>query len=145
MKASFLAVAILWAGAVMAQTPDAANGPGGPGGRHENPAERMDHLATLLDLTDAQKVQVQAVLQAEHAKMKVLFDEAQASGTKPTREQMRAEHEQLKQDTLAKLTPVLDAAQLKKFQVLTEERGSRGGFHRGPPPADASAQPSAPK
>jgi hypothetical protein len=61
----------------------------------------MDHLATLLDLTDAQKTQVQAVLEAEHAKMKTQRDQAQAAGTKPTFEEMKAAHEQAQQDTLA--------------------------------------------
>jgi len=55
--------------------------------------------------------------------------EAEASGQKPTFEQMKAAHDQLRQDTLAKLTPVLSPAQLKKFQVLMEERGPPGGPH----------------
>ena len=41
----------------------------------------MDNLATLFDLTDAQKVQVQAILQEEHAKMKEAFEQARSSGT----------------------------------------------------------------
>jgi Spy/CpxP family protein refolding chaperone len=125
MKASFLAVAALWVGVALAQAPDAPPG-GGPGGRHESPAERMDHLATLLDLTDAQKTQVQAVLEEEHAKMKAQRDQAQASGTKPTFEQMKAAHEQAQQDTLAKLTPILTPDQIKKFQVLMAEHGPPG-------------------
>jgi hypothetical protein len=40
---------------------------------------------------------------------------------------MKAAHEQMQQDTLAKLTPVLSAAQLKKFQVLMQKRGPPGG------------------
>jgi hypothetical protein len=59
--------------------------------------------------------------------MEALRAQAQSSGTKPTFEQMRAEHEQMQQDMLAKLTPVLTPAQLKKFQVLLEHRGPPGG------------------
>jgi Spy/CpxP family protein refolding chaperone len=125
MKARFLAAALLWVGVAVAQAPDSAGGPG-PDGRRESPAQRMDNLATLLDLTDAQKTQVQAVLEAEHAKMKALHDQAQASGQKPTFEQMKAAHEQAQQDTLTKLTPILSPAQLKKFQVLMAERGPPG-------------------
>ena len=129
MKASFLAVAALWVGAAIAQAPAAPDGGGpGPGPRHESPAQRLDNLATLLDLTDAQKTQVQAVLEAEHAKMKAAREEAQASGQKPTFEQMKATHEQVQQDTLTKLTPILTPAQLKKFQVLMAEHGP-GGPH----------------
>jgi Spy/CpxP family protein refolding chaperone len=130
MKTTLLAVAVLWVGAAVAQAPDSppAGGPG-PGFRHESAAERLDHLAILLDLTDAQKAQVQAILDEEHSKMKALHDQAQASGTRPTFEQMKAEHEQMQQETVTKLTPVLTPAQLKKFQVLMEHRGPPGGPH----------------
>ena len=130
MKTTLLAVAVLWVGAAVAQAPDSppAGGPG-PGFRHETPAERLDHLAILLDLTDVQKAQVQTILEDQHSKMEALRAQAHASGTKPTFEQMKAEHEQMQQDTLAKLTPVLTPAQLKKFQVLMEHRGPPGGPH----------------
>jgi hypothetical protein len=130
MKATLFAVAALWMGTALAQAPDAQPGAGqGPGGRHESAAERMDHLATLLDLTDAQKTQVQAVLEEEHAKMKAQRDAADASGARLTFEQMKAAHEQAQQDTLTKLTPILSATQLKKFQVLMAERGPPGRPH----------------
>ena len=96
----------------------------------------MDNLATLLDLTDAQKPQVQAILQAEHAKMKAQFEQSKASGTKPDFTQMKAFHQQLQADTLKQLTPVLSALQLKKFQVLSKMHGHMHGHH-GPPPAGA--------
>ena len=129
MKTQLLAAAILWVGVAVAQPPEAAGGPppGGPGSQHETPAQRLDNLAVLLDLTDAQKAQVQAVLEEEHSKMKAFRDQAEASGTRPTFEQMKTEHEQIQQDTIAKLTPVLTPAQLKKFQVLMAERGPHGG------------------
>jgi Spy/CpxP family protein refolding chaperone len=132
MKITSAAVLVLWMGAAIAQAPDspAGGGPGpGPGFRHESPAQRMDNLATLLDLTDEQKAQVQTILEEQHAKMKAQRDAMQASGQKPTFEQMKAEHEQLRQETLTKLTPVLSPAQLKKFQILMQERGPPGGPH----------------
>jgi Spy/CpxP family protein refolding chaperone len=88
----------------------------------------LDKLATLLDLTAAQKAQVQTILEEQHSKMKALHEQAEASGQKPTFEQMKTEREQLHQETVAKLTPVLTPTQLKKFQVLMEERGP-GGPH----------------
>ena len=135
MKISFLAVMALWVGTALAQAPDApSGGPSpsgdrGPGGHHESAAEHMDHLATLLDLSADQKTQVQAVLEEEHAKMKAAHEQAESSGTKPTFEQMKATHEQMQQDTLAKLKPILTADQLKKFQVLMAERGPPGRPH----------------
>jgi Spy/CpxP family protein refolding chaperone len=132
MKARFLAIAILWMGAALAQAPDTSStgGPGpGPGPGRESPAQRMDRLATILDLTDAQKTQVGAVLEEEHAKMRQLREQAQASGQKPTFEQMKAVHDQVTQETISKLTPILTADQLKKFQALMEERGPPGHPH----------------
>ena len=123
MEVSFFAVAALWVGVALAQAPDAPPGGPGRGGPRESAAERMDHLATLLDLTADQKTQVQAVLDAERAKMKAAHDQAESSGTKPTFEQMKAAHEQMQADTLAGLKPILTADQLKKFQVLMAERG----------------------
>jgi hypothetical protein len=135
MKSSILALTLLCAGAVFAQTP-----PASPGAAHH-----MDNLAILLDLTDAQKVQVQSVLQQEHAKMKESFEQAHASGSKPDWEQMKALHQQLQQETLQKLTPVLSAAQLKKFQVIMEEMhghmGRMGHMQHGAPGAAAAPAP----
>jgi Spy/CpxP family protein refolding chaperone len=130
MKISLAAVLVLCMGAAIAQAPDSPGGGGPrPGFRHESPAEHLEHLATLLDLTDAQKAQVQTILEEQHAKMKAQREALQASGQKPTFEQMKTEHDQVQQETLAKLTPVLSPAQLKKFQVLMAERGPPGGPH----------------
>ena len=129
MKASILAVAaLLCAGAVLAQTPPAPAA-----------ASHMDNLATLLDLTDAQKTQVQTILQAEHAKMKEAFEQAKASGTKPDWQQMKALHQQIQQETLQLLTPVLSATQLKKFQIVSQMHRHFGhGGPRSAPPSTST-------
>ena len=112
MKATLVALSLLFASAAFAQTPPAPNA--------EHGAKMMDNLAVLLDLTPAQKTQVQAILQEEHAKAKAAFEQAHASGTQPDFSQMKALHQQLQQETLQKLTPVLSEAQLQKFQVLEQ-------------------------
>jgi Spy/CpxP family protein refolding chaperone len=126
MRTPVLALALLFAGAAFAQAPAT------PATAEARSARMMDNLTVLLDLTDAQKAQVQTILQAQHAEMKAAFDQAKASGTKPDWTQMKAQHQQMEQDTLTKLTPVLSAAQLKKFQVL--QQMEHGHHHRGPPP-----------
>jgi hypothetical protein len=131
MRALVLALALICAGTAFAQAPTAANA----GGRQ---AQMMNDLATLLDLTEAQKPQVQAILQEEHAQMKQAFESAQASGTKPDFSQMKAMHQQLEQDTITKLTPVLSPAQLAKFKILAKMHHDHRGHH-GPPPAAAPA------
>jgi hypothetical protein len=72
--------------------------------------------------------------------MKQSFEAAKAAGTKPDFSQMKAQHEQLEQQTVQKLTPVLNSSQLAKFQVLQKMMMHHGHMHhRGPPPADAPA------
>jgi len=130
MKASVLALALLCVSPVFAQTSPQAS---------SREATHFENLATLLDLTDAQKPQVQAILQAEHAKVQAAFEQAKASGTKPDWQQMKALHQQIQQETLQKLTPVLSATQMKKFQIIAQamhEHG-HGHFGHGGPPESA--------
>ena len=54
---------------------------------------------------------------------------------------MKATHQQMQAETIQKLTPVLSAAQLKKFQVL-EQMEHQHFHHRGPPPGDGRRLPS---
>jgi Spy/CpxP family protein refolding chaperone len=133
MKSGFLALVLLCgAGGAFAQTPP-DHSPGRPNTAHE-----LERLTTLLDLTDTQQAQVKTILDAEHAKMRAQFQAAQASGTKPSFEEMRAARQQARADTVQQLTPVLTASQLKKFQVLMEEeRGPRGHGPHGPSSGDA--------
>ena len=127
MKATVFALAVLWAGALFAQAP-----------APPEHAAHLEKLATLLDLTDAQKTQVQAVLQEEHAKMRAAHEQAKASGTKPDWAQMQATHEQIQQEIIQRLTPVLSEAQLKKFQTLQEMHGEMmHHFGHGGPPGGA--------
>ena len=120
-------------GVANAQTPGTPPPPDSQASEH-----RLERLATLLDLTETQKTQVKAILDAEHAKMKTQWQAAQAAGTKPSFEAMRAAHQQIQAETLQQLTPVLTSTQLKKFQVLMEQEHARGGHGpHGPPPGDA--------
>jgi len=132
MKATVFALAVLWAGALFAQAP-----------APPEHAAHLERLATLLDLTDAQKTQVQAILQEEHAKMHASVEQAKASGTKPDFQQLQALHQQIRQETLQKLTPVLSEAQLKKFQALQEMHGEMMHGHFGHGGAPGGATPPA--
>ena len=134
MRAFVLALAVLWAGAAFAQAPAA------PG---NGQATRMQNLAVLLDLTPAQTASVQAIFEDEHQQMKQAFESAKSSGTRPDWQQMRALHQQLQQDTITKLTPVLNPTQMKKFQALLQMR--RGGhFRHGPGDGGQGAEAPAP-
>ena len=138
MKAGVFALAaLLVVGMALAQSPT-------PGPKHGGAEHQLERLTTLLELTDTQKAQVKTILDAEHAKMRAQFQAAQASGTKPSPEQMQAARQQMRAETVQQLTPVLTASQLKKFEVLMEDehRGHGRGPH-GPPTGDApSASPN---
>ncbi len=134
MKASLFAAVLLCAvGMAAGQVPNSQKAAA-------REAQRMGRLAALLGLNDGQKAQLQTVLEEQRAKMQALFQQARASGTHPTRDQMRANHEQMKAETLQKLSTVLTESQLKKFQILEEDHGPRG-FRRphGPPPPPPSS------
>ena len=126
MKAFVVAaLATLWAGAVFAQTPAAT--------ASERGAHHMNDLAILLDLTAAQKAQVQTILQEQHAQIRQAFQDVKAStaaGTRPNWQQMRTLHQQISQETVTRLTPVLSATQLQKFKIL-QHGMMRGHFHHG--------------
>jgi ribulose bisphosphate carboxylase small subunit len=133
MKATVVTIALLCAGAAYAQTSP-------PAPSAAEASRHMEDLATLLDLTNAQKAQVQTILQEQHAKMKESFEQAKASGTKPDWQQMKALHEQLQQETLQKLAPVLSATQLKKFQIIQNAMHHHmGHMAHGSAGADAPA------
>lgn len=128
MKAPILAVAVLCAGAALAQSPGTTP--------HMS---QMDRLSILLDLTEAQKPQVQTILQAEHTQMKQLWEQVKASGSKPDFQAMRAAHQQIAQDALTKLSGVLSPAQLTKFQTLQQMAHHHGFGRHGGPAAQAPA------
>jgi hypothetical protein len=74
---------------------------------------RLDRLAVLLDMTPAQKQQVQAVLADERSRMQQAMKQAM--------EARRAAHE----ETVTKLGQVLSPAQMKKLKLLMPERHGR--------------------
>lgn len=95
-----------------------------PHGGHAGPD--MERMAVLLDLIDAQKAEVQKVLDEQHEKLRAVHEEQRSAGTTPTREDRVKFHEQLKQDMLARLQSVLSPEQIKKFEVLMDRPHPHG-------------------
>jgi hypothetical protein len=89
-----------------------------------NPAEYLDKVAILLDLNEGQKAQVQQVMAEQREQIRTqtrtLREQAQSSGQRPDREQMRSQRLQAEKDLVDKLRPVLTDVQLKKFETLRE-------------------------
>ena len=115
-RVALIAAAML-ASAVALAHPD--HGPAGPD---------MDRMATLLDLNDSQKAEVQKIFDEQHQKLQAVHEQADSSGTKPTREERAKFHEEMKQDMNTKLQAVLSPEQMKKFEALMDR--PRGEGHR---------------
>jgi Spy/CpxP family protein refolding chaperone len=132
--------ALLATGIAVAQTtpPDAPPPPPEAG----QPLTRIDRLAILLDLTDSQRQQVQQILEQQRQQMKAYWQQQQSSGTKPDFQQLRAQREQLRQQTLAQLQPLLSADQYKKLEVLMTPPAFGRRHHHGPPPGGSSESSS---
>jgi hypothetical protein len=80
---------------------------------------RMERLAVILDMTPAQRQQVQAIFAARRARMQQVMKQAM--------EARRAAHT----ETETKLGQVLSPAQMKKLKLLMPER-HRPFMRRGP-------------
>ncbi|HVC31232.1 MAG TPA: hypothetical protein VND24_08595 [Steroidobacteraceae bacterium] len=91
--------------------------------RQKMERNRMDRLALLLDLAPAQRQKVQAILSEEHTKMRAAMQEvAQAM------KQARAAHQQVRKDTMQRLSSVLSPTQMKKFEALMPGPGMMHGM-----------------
>jgi len=87
---------------------------GGKGGYSVE--QRLERMSTQLDLTDAQKPKVKAVLEETAKKMKdVVPDER--------REKMRT----LREEETKKLKEILTADQFKKYEEMGQRMGKKGG------------------
>lgn len=82
--------------------------------------QNIERLTILLDLDEGQKEAVQKVLEDEQTEMKALFEANKTSETRPTREEMRAQHEERRKELQEKMQGILSDTQMKKYEALTE-------------------------
>ncbi len=112
-RITIAAIALLAAGSALAQPPGPPPGRGGPD---------LDRMALLLDLDEGQKAAVKQVFDEQRTQRKAEFDKAKDSQARPSREDMRAKREQMKNETVEKLRPILSDIQLTKFEALMAEQ-----------------------
>ena len=96
---------------------------------HQPPFMDIDKLAVLLDLNDQQKSEVDSVLKEQHQAAMTHHDEMRKSDKRPSMEDMQAYHQQMVDDTVAKLQKTLSAKQIEKFKILMESPPMHGGPH----------------
>lgn len=94
-------------------------------------------LLEQLDLSEEQKTQVDAILEARKEKSRELFSEHRETRSK-NRRQGREQMQALREETEGKLKEVLTDEQFQRLQELREERrnhpdkrGGHGGERRG--------------
>jgi Spy/CpxP family protein refolding chaperone len=88
--------------------------------RFEPPSQaaQMERLTVLLELNEAQKVEVAKVLADQREQMMAFRKQAKESGQRPSREQMETQREQMRSGLIDKLRPILTDQQLQKFEAL---------------------------
>ena len=86
--------------------------------RQKMEQRRMDRLTLLLDLTPAQRQQVQAIFADEQAKMKTAMQQLRQA-----MEQAHAAHEAVRKDAEHRLSSVLSPTQMRKLKALMPEHG----------------------
>ena len=133
MKRSILVfpVVLLTAQLAFAQQP-----PPGPPPRGGGPPVEM--MARELGLDDAQKAQVKQILEQQRAAHETQRKQYEATGQRPTPEEMRATFQQHEQELLQALSGVLTPDQLTKFKAMEEQR--REHRRHGPPPPPPAGQ-----
>jgi Spy/CpxP family protein refolding chaperone len=107
------------------QRPRAQSGAGGPAGpRADMIRERLQHLSSELNLTEAQRTQIADILRAEAGKMREMRE---SPGL--TREERMAKLQALRAEVRAQIEGVLDDEQKEKFAQLRPPaaRGPGGG------------------
>jgi len=119
-----MALGGLVAFSTLATAQDATKEGGKGGKRGFNPEQRLERMSTQLDLTEAQKPKVKAVLEDTAKKMKDVAPEDR-------REKMRT----LREEENKKFKEILTPDQFKKYQELVE-RGKKGGKKK----ADSASQ-----
>jgi Spy/CpxP family protein refolding chaperone len=112
------ALALGLATSAFAQAPAASAAPTENRGE-QRMARHLDRLATELNLTAAQKLQVEAIMAEQHAARRAMH------------ERFRTEREALKADTDGKLAQVLTAEQQAQLEQLRAERRQRWQERRG--------------
>jgi Spy/CpxP family protein refolding chaperone len=86
--------------------------------RQKMEQRQMERLTVLLDLTPAQRRQVETIFADERAKMRTAMEQVRQA-----MKQARAAHEAVRKDAQQRLAGVLSATQMRKLKLLMPDRG----------------------
>jgi Spy/CpxP family protein refolding chaperone len=122
-RPTFLLAALAASALALADQP---SGPP-PGGPHRG-GPPIERLAQDLGLDASQTTQVKAIFDAQRARMDSERAQLEASGVRPSREEMQSKHQQMDAELRQQLSAVLTPEQLAKFEQMRSRRPM------GPPP-----------
>jgi Spy/CpxP family protein refolding chaperone len=114
-----------------------AGGPPGGGMRGRGPS--LEQLSKALDLTDAQKPQVKAVLDDQMQKMNELRKDPDFAGL--SREDRMAKMKPIRDEAMAKMKDILTPDQFAKYQKMGPMGSRRNGGGGGSTNAPAATPP----
>jgi periplasmic protein CpxP/Spy len=151
-----LAIAALVAGSILAGTaiaqdaakPGAGGAAGAPGGKRGGVTNAIERIAKALELTDAQKPKVKAVLEERMKKMRALREDTALS-----QEERTAKSKAIREAATAEMKAILTAEQFTKYEAMHKGRGQggqpgqgggRGGRGGRAPGGAAGSAPGAP-
>lgn len=121
MHARKIASRLLFSIGAAVATSATAQPPSGPPG----PPMDVERLAVLLDLDAYQKQEVGRILDEQRQARVAQREAFDASGERPSFEEMEARREQMQQQLLSELQTVLTEQQIEKFKVLMERPQGR--------------------
>lgn len=100
-----------------------------------SPDAQLEHMSQALNLTDDQKTKIKPILEDESKQMQQLRGDTSAS-----QEDRRAKFQQIHENTMSQIKPILTSDQQKKLGSM-HEHGGRGGHDHG----EGSGQGSSPQ
>lgn len=140
-KLHILAVAALLCISMLAFCQEAQSGQGGGRGQGRgrgeamSPDAQLQHMSETLNLTDDQKTKIKPILEDSSKQIQQLRGDTSLS-----QEDKRAKMQQIHENTMSQIKPILTSDQQKKLESM-HERGGHGGHGHG----EGSGQGSSPQ
>jgi Spy/CpxP family protein refolding chaperone len=111
-------------------SPDTQSGQGehhgrGQGRQGMNADAQLEHMSRALNLTDDQKAKIKPILEDQSNKMHQLMQDTSVS-----QQDKRSKFQQIHQDTMSQIKPILTSDQQQKLESM-HERGGEGHSQHG--------------
>ena len=97
----------------------------GRGAGMMNPDAQLEHMSSALNLTDEQKTKIKPILEDTSKKMQQLRQDSSLS-----EQDKRAKMQEIHQDAMSQVKPILTADQQKKFESMHGPHGGQGEHGR---------------